>query len=764
MALIDDVKAVCDDLAPHGWKELLETHGLDITVAANKLPAELDKPLRVDRFMPGFEDFVDAGASGGISRGVEPGRPTFSLLYHALASPNVLHGPDGLKLRRFPTLKQIETVEDFVFAAAKESLAKLRALATQNNVTLGVAVFSYEYRGAADTCHRRYADLVFSRTGVSRVGTAPPQYDGETRGFLPFDSSDAFAIRVLPARYAAFIAVKQKGDRANFCPMRFLDGTKGDASREFWLPVHKLFRGDECLTDVKQLSVALKSHHVNEKIGRIHRFLGNSSGLPAAALTKPPFVFSDGIAELSPAASDCNGFLVPVVHARLVEPASLDGKAVSFRVPAQAGNFSSTVAIESGDGFQPAPEYVNARHVIQSELPDLNLNDEPLTTDQLIDRVTTKRERVRHFVDFSGDGAITVTISQPVKTMAGRNILAAYSLVAPPDFFPSTDQRELSEWGNSAQVPTALRKRIWFTKPDVLSDQRIAPNLQLPGAPFTKTDLTATAIVSMFGTTSPFRSEPHDVDPLRHSHLPDDSAGVFAPGWDVGRDQFKGTEHLAAYSLGSPFPEDAKLCAALATFWPAAAPDGTRSMDPPESNASAFTVSPLTDEEIGQIGSRPWDGVMGPTVVKEGSQEFVEYNSFAHVDYVDNALAGKFSMSVLGRIDSAEYKSRVLSSAFVHAILERELGGPPRTWVVLSFRRLNPGDPDQREAEDAAGAMLLGQTYRFEMFRKNQPFDAPHAPRKRRMELRDRTIAFVDPFHLQLLLKPTAGRWRSLTL
>ncbi|MEA2165480.1 MAG: hypothetical protein QOK37_3607 [Thermoanaerobaculia bacterium] len=764
MALIDEVKAVCDDLAPHGWRELLQTHGLDITVPANKLAAELDKPLKVDRFRPGFEDFVDASASGGTTRGVEPGRPTFSLLYHALASPNVLHDPDGIKLRKFPTLRQIEIVENYVFAAAKESLAALRALAKQNKVTLAVAVFSYEYRGAADTCHRRYADLVFARTGVSRVGTAPPQYDGETRGFLPFDAADAFAIRVLPARYAAFIAVKQKGDQANFCPMRFLDGTDGDGSRDFWLPMHKLFPGDECLTDVKPLSVTLNASHINEKIGRIHRFLGNSSGLPDAALTKPPFVFSDGIAEFSPAASDCSGFLVPVIHPRLVEPASLKGKPVSFRVPAKASAFSSTVAIESNDGHQPAPEYVNARHVIQKALPDLNLNDEPLTTDELIDRVTTKRDRVRHFIDFTGDGAITVKVSQPVRTLAGNNILAAYSLVAPPDFFPSTDQRELTEWGKSAAVPTALRERIWFTTPDVLSDQRIAPNLQLPGAPFAKTDLTATAIVSMFGATSPFRSEPRDVDPLRHSHLPDDSAGVFAPGWDVGLDQFKGTEHLAAYSLGSPFPEDAKLCAALATFWPAAAPDGTRSMDPPASNPGAFTVSPLTDEEIGRIGNRPWDGVMGPVVVSEGSQEFVEYNSFAHVDYVDNALAGKFSMSVLGRIDSTEYKCRVLSSAFVHAILERELGGAPPTWVVLSFRRLNPGDPDQRDAEDAAGAMLLGQTYRFEMFRKNQPFDAPHAPRKRRMELRDRTIVFVDPFHLQLLLKPASGKWRALTL
>ena len=30
-----------------------------------------------------------------------------------------------------------------------------------------------------------------------------------------------------------------------------------------------------------------------------------------------------------------------------------------------------------------------------------------------------------------------------------------------------------------------------------------------------------------------------------------------------------GPDHLAAYGLGSPFPEDSKLCAALSSFWPA---------------------------------------------------------------------------------------------------------------------------------------------------------------------------------------------------
>jgi hypothetical protein len=77
MALIDEVKAVCDDLAPHGWRDLLLAHGLDIGVAANKLAAALAAPLDVDRNVPGFDDFI-VGANK--ARGIEPGKPAFSLL------------------------------------------------------------------------------------------------------------------------------------------------------------------------------------------------------------------------------------------------------------------------------------------------------------------------------------------------------------------------------------------------------------------------------------------------------------------------------------------------------------------------------------------------------------------------------------------------------------------------------------------------------------------------------------------------------------
>src|SRR6185437_10571961 len=106
--------------------------------------------------------------------------------------------------------------------------------------------------------------------------------------------------------------------------------------------------------------------------------------------------------------------------------------------------------------------------------------------------------------------------------------------------------------------------------------------------------------------------------------------GVFAPGWDISTDRTRASgtqvQHLAGYPLGSPFPEDAKLCAALSTFWPAVAPDSTREMEPSRGNQTG-TVAPLTDEEIGQVGELSWDGVPGPRVVTVNGSDSVEYAS-----------------------------------------------------------------------------------------------------------------------------------------
>src|SRR5215218_5772319 len=102
MSLIDETVSVCRRLEPLGWGALLRRHGLNL--AAPDLGAELVRPLPIDRQQAGFEDFAAEGR-----RAIEPGQPARSLLYHALASPNVAlaggHGAEAM-----PTLREVRTI------------------------------------------------------------------------------------------------------------------------------------------------------------------------------------------------------------------------------------------------------------------------------------------------------------------------------------------------------------------------------------------------------------------------------------------------------------------------------------------------------------------------------------------------------------------------------------------------------------------------------------------------------------------------------
>jgi hypothetical protein len=339
----------------------------------------------------------------------------------------------------------------------------------------------------------------------------------------------------------------------------------------------------------------------------------------------------------------------------------------------------------------------------------------------------------------------------------------AYSLVAAPDFFFRCEQRDVMEWWLQ-RVPSALRASLWGRPPFTLADERIAPNLKLnnvdfragdpavPKAGFRDTDDTVTAIVS-FPLRPPVVQRPvQDPHRDRHNPLPDGAAGIFAPGWDTSFDTTAGVPHLAAYGLGSPFPEDSKLCAALSTFWPAVAPDAGRSF------STVFpTVSPLTDEEVGSTGDLPWDGVPGPRPTAVA--DVAEYASFDHVDYVVNALAGRFTLALTGRIGTAEYTARVLAMARAYLAV----GVPPgdsagkRAWNVLSFRAAGPGDPDLRAAENATGQDLGDDVWRLEMYQPAPVAQQPADHRLRRVGVRERRVVLVGGAPLVLL--QAGGAW-----
>ncbi len=747
MALIDSVRDALERLAGHGWSELLARHGLDLD--APDLRAELLRELpTIDRELPGFEDFAAEG-----KRGIEPGRPARSLLYHALASPGVVSRADGRSLGGFPTAAELCLVEDLVFGIAPPSLEQLAARFP--GAPLAIVVFASEYRPGHETVHRRHADVCFARTGVARVGTAAPRYDARLRGFLPFVADDPHAFRVLPARYAAYVTVRLQGREERFGPMnfslpqRFLgDDGPGDEQRRFWVPLHKLFPGPECIRGL-DLSLQLEAHHVNEKLRRLHRELrrkGHDPGVPVAELDRPPFRFSDGIAELSEAQADGPGLVVPDVHAQLVEPAERDGRAVTFNVPARAPNgLGPSLAVPPEGNFRHAPEFVHVRRLVQPDGSEVDLNDDP----DVVGRVSRGGYRARHFLDFTGDGWVEPTCPQLATALPLA--LAAYSLVTAPDFYPATEQRELVEWWLT-RVPPAIRERVWSTPPLALSDERMAANLALQGAGFPADDDAVTAIVSL-PVSRPGAQRPVGRGRVtRHPHLPDGAAGVFAPGWDTSRDRTQGTEHLAAYGLGSPFPEDAKLCAALSAFWPAAAPDSGRSF------SQAFpTATPLTDEELGSTGDLPWDGVPGPRPIGDGA---LEYASFDHVDYVHSALEGRFSLALTGKVGVSEFLARVLAMVRAYAVLGVSVQ-QDGDWMLVSFRALAEDNAELRRAEQQAAAKLRARRFRLAFARRRSQRPSPGDHRKVRVELGERATVLAGSLP-RLLLKRGSDPWKSV--
>jgi hypothetical protein len=165
-------------------------------------------------------------------------------------------------------------------------------------------------------------------------------------------------------------------------------------------------------------------------------------------------------------------------------------------------------------------------------------------------------------------------------------------------------------------------------------------------------------------------------------------------------------------------------------------------MEPNPNPRLRATVAPLTDEEIGQVGSLPWDGNPGPKLVTMNGRLFAECESFFHLDYVQSALDGRFSLRLTAHVSAEEYERRVLAMALTY----RVLGGNRNSWFLLSFVRVLPGTPELQQAQADAATVLSGIVYRCEIFRINstQP-SQPSSFRRRLLPINDRHFLFVDP-------------------
>jgi hypothetical protein len=785
MALRDEVKKICNRLAPHGWHKLLLEHGLDIT--AVNLEDELLKELpNIKRNIDGFTDFAAEG-----KRGIEHGNPARSLLFHALVSPNIINGVEDEELDAFPTLAEIETIENYVYGIQPPSMEELKSRSkdvaswisghnVQQGPPMAIVVFASEYRPAPETVHKKHADICFSRAGITRVGTDEPLYDDRRRGFQPKVSNNTNAFRVLPAVYSAYIAIQLKGNKDVFGPMRF---TIKDKEKKFWVPLHKLFNGDECIRNL-DLHVTLQAFHINQKIKRIHLHLEKIPTYPKkdpTILEKPPYTFTTGIAEFSTNTSFGTGVLIPVPHNPFVQEAKDQNGRVTFLVPSEENKagvfeyFSSSLRLgvsspDPAPDNRDSPEYVHIRHKVKND-SIVNLNN----SNNLIDDIKKGNYQAQHYLDFTGDGWIEVSC-QALESSSElqKPTKAAYSLVTAPDFYPNVDQGELMEW-YTGELKVSLRNPNWFRPGHnmliTLADGRDPPNLELKKSDnirvFDSNDVTATAIVSL---PLKERKETNLEVPnsMRDAYLPDASSGYFAPGWDIGLDDSGDTAHLAAYTLGSPFPEDSKLCAALSAFWPAVAPDSGRSFWWNERTGVFPTVTPLTDDEIGSNGKSGWDGSNGPKVIhsNDNDNETIEYFNIEYIDYVENALQNRFSLQLTGSVDIGEYENRieVMARAYIACGIDiSKQSNRVKSLLaenpVLSFRKVESTDTEIKEAQNQSGSQISGQIFRIEIV-NGQTIPTDHDRKMTHLKVMNKFTCFLGKENI-VLVKHNNDEWVS---
>jgi len=676
MPLIDAVRAVIARLAPRGWKELLELHGLHLDAA--DLVGELRRPLvkpggasTIDRTVPGFGDFSPNGTAA-----IEPGNPARSLLYHALASPNIYPSPAGSRTDGdFPTLVEIDTIENYIYSVTQRKLNDLGDVV--------IAVFAYQYRPGSTSVHRQHADMAFSRAGIARVGTTTMHYDALRRSFWAAPTAGVTGVAVMPARYGAFLAQRRKLTDQD-AVVHPLDGPiTGDKNRFFLVPVHKLFSGRECLVG-ENLQLSFLEYHRSEKLRRIHQLSpakGGVAPLPGFNINQPPFVReSHDLITLQPAGA-CTLVVSNPRHA-LAEPQtqmnSISGKQefVRFRVPPETARnrFFTSFQIQAKGDVRAAPEYAHIRFHVRpnGQLFDVNSLDTAhynavLSTGQFRDvpGVENGPLEAAHMLDNSCEGAISalVALTKPLKTFA------AASFVAAPDFLPLVGQIDVQRWAESKGLTGAA---VFFTQgaPEPLCYGRdVVPNPTLldpanhAGPAFDRADqanATITALISQAprGQANVASGKAN----VATTWLTDAAADVFEPGWDTSMFRDTQGDFYVNYGLGSPFPEDAKLCAALNSFWPAAAPDTGRTF-------GMLTALPLLDQELGFHPNHPkvlasvavshpgWDGEFGPFLTSNGTK--VNFVSIERSDYTSAARDGRISLGLLGQIETEEQLARM---------------------------------------------------------------------------------------------------------
>ena len=207
-----------------------------------------------------------------------------------------------------------------------------------------------------------------------------------------------------------------------------------DTARKFWGPRSQVVFGVMNVLNGLNLVLKFKAVHVNEKIFRAQKLLGNNNPPDA-----PPYRIKQGLAELSTVPDLGPGWVVPTVHPHFVEEAKDNaGKDVTFLVPNAVGAWA-TVDLWSIFGTQSAPEYLHARTEVlangtRRDLNQFNAPSAAFPQDSPVEnRVQKGGYKALHYVDFTADGFMDVECPQ-VQGVSGvlPVPVPAYSIVAAP--------------------------------------------------------------------------------------------------------------------------------------------------------------------------------------------------------------------------------------------------------------------------------------------------------------------------------------------
>ncbi len=736
--ILDSFKSTLNWMSDHGWGRFIkEELRINIDLSENTSQVVLQQELRSlieIKKVGGLQDF-----SG--SKLIEPGVPEESLLYHLMASPRVKSSlfkkyPEIEQLEALENyIYSLVDLNNYPFKNRDNVF--LTVLAYEYRPGLKTPPYFQNYLSRS-----KASRMVFSRCGIARIGTDPLHYDTENRLFTNEPKAgNKKNVAVTAARYGLFLVELVDATDSRLKIMnRQKNEAKGKSPRRFVCPITKISDTEAYQIEyghhhVNEKLYRLSQYRYKESAIEFNKdldlkrepFIRVDSSNPELAKNDEPMVQTSQIG---------SSLLVTSVPNDLIRFAYQDDKLLSVPVPEgwakrmHSNRRHSALKLPNENGKEVtnviisdviyrrsrrvtsfrspkiAPLFLNIKFEADpsSEEGYKHINGESFPGTSFENKIEEGGYQTIIFEDSICDGCVAArlvtknnAVLPEILNEKSEQVLPAFSLVTAPDFFPYIDSNDIRA---SYKPGRGVNTDQDFFEGGTMNlsglRQRGNPALRNPfdqdQPAFAKTldenasyD-TLTVVVSSGKTMSEVSRgavQNFERDFLTSSFLPDTGTGVFFPGWDVTYSAEPGkanrkNPYIATYGLGSPFPEDMKLCAAANGMWPVTSPDAGRTFQGsleafPIVNLKPNTAIPLMDEEIGIHPNSPsvktysnspnfgWDGEQGPFIELKGSNIQVNYTDIGRADYLQNLLDPDvgFDMSQLRQLSSKEIIRRM---------------------------------------------------------------------------------------------------------